>query len=104
MLLNGAGHVIGRDHVARLMRQAGIRGLIRGRQPITTVPARDADIRPDPVQRDFSRSEPNRLWVADITYVRTQAGFVYTAFIIDALAKDCGLVNPPSPHNPDAAS
>lgn len=66
------------------MRQAGISGVVRGRKPRTTVPGRTPDERPDLVMRDFKAPAPNRLWVADITYVRTSYGFVCTAFVIDA--------------------
>ncbi|WP_375544711.1 IS3 family transposase, partial [Brevibacterium luteolum] len=82
-----SGWKIGRDQVARLMRQAGISGVVRGRKPRTTVPGRTPDERPDLVMRDFKAPAPNRLWVADITYVRTSYGFVYTAFVIDAYSR-----------------
>jgi len=74
-LLNREGHQVGRDHVARLMRAAGLRGVVRGRKVFTTR-ADDRDQRPDDlVQRRFTAVAPNRLWVADLTYVRTWAGF-----------------------------
>lgn len=82
-----AGWVIGRDQVARLMRVAGISGVIRGRKPRTTTPGTAPQWRPDLVMRDFKAPAPNRLWVADITYVRTSYGFVYTAFVIDAYSR-----------------
>ncbi len=82
-----AGYTIGRDQVARLMKMAGVRGVIRGRKPLTTKPARTPDVRPDLVQRNFRASAPNRLWVADITYVRTRTGFVYTAFVTDVYSR-----------------
>lgn len=82
-----AGYDIGRDQVARLMKIAGLHGIVRGRKPITTKPAKTPDQRPDLVQRNFRASAPNRLWVADITYVRTSAGFVYTAFVIDVYSR-----------------
>lgn len=77
------GWVIGRDQVARLMRKTGLAGVIRGRTPRTTIPSRVPDDRPDLVERRFVADRPNRLWVADITYVRTTAGFCYTAFVTD---------------------
>lgn len=77
------GWDIGRDQVARLMRQVGLEGVIRGRKPRTTTTARVPDDRPDLVERHFRADRPNRLWVADITYVRTTAGFCYTAFVTD---------------------
>lgn len=63
------------------MRPAGICGARRGRRPITTRPSKAPDTRPDLVNRQFKADRPNRLWVADITYVRTPSGFVYTAFV-----------------------
>jgi putative transposase len=76
-------HRVGRDRVARLMRQAGLRGVVRGRKPFTTV-TDPVDHRPeDLVQRRFSAPAPNRLWVADLTYVRTWSGFCYLAFVVD---------------------
>jgi putative transposase len=66
---------VGRDRVARLMDELGICGVVRGKPRRTTTPA-EADQRPaDLVERDFSAPAPNRLWVADLTYVATWAGF-----------------------------
>lgn len=81
------GWDIGRDQVARLMRTAGLNGVIRGRKPRTTTPSRTPDDRPDLVERRFVADRPNRLWVADITYVRTTAGFCYTAFVTDVFSR-----------------
>jgi len=81
------GWVIGRDQVARLMRKTGLAGVIRGRAPRTTIPSRVPDDRPDLVERRFVADRPNRLWVADITYVRTTAGFCYTAFVTDVFSR-----------------
>lgn len=81
------GWDIGRDQTYRLMRKAGITGAVRGRKPRTTVPVPVPDHRPDLVERNFKAPAPGRLWVADITYVRTSAGFVYTAFVIDAYSR-----------------
>jgi putative transposase len=81
------GIAVGRDHVARLMRALGIRGVVRGKPQRTTTPA-EPDQRPaDLVERDFTAPAPNRLWVADLTYVPTWAGFCYAAFIIDAYSR-----------------
>jgi putative transposase len=81
------GIQVGRDHVARLMRALGIRGVVRGKPRRTTIPD-PAEQRPaDLVERDFTAPAPNRLWVADLTYVATWAGFCYTAFIIDASSR-----------------
>ena len=83
-----AGWEIGRDQVARLMRKTGLRGAIRGRKPITTTPAAKAAGRfPNLVQRRFTADAPNRLWVADITFVPTWSGFAYVAFVTDAFSR-----------------
>ncbi|WP_206192580.1 IS3 family transposase [Scrofimicrobium canadense] len=65
------GWDIGREQTGRLMRKAGLCGIRRGRKPITTCRSKAVDTRPDLVDRDFTAVGPNRLWVADITYVRT---------------------------------
>lgn len=78
----------GRERVARLMRQEGLRGVQRGRTPRTT--KRDetvADRAEDLVNRDFTASRPNQLWVADLTYVRTWQGFCYLAFVLDVYSR-----------------
>ena len=74
---------VGRKRVARLMRAAGLQGVSRRQGPRTTV--RDAHSRPalDLVNRDFTAAAPNRLWVADITYVPTLVGFLYLAVVLD---------------------
>lgn len=82
-----SGWRIGRDQTARLMRLAGVKGVVRGRTPLTTRPAKMVDNRPDLVNRNFSVTEPNQLWVADMTYVRTLSGFVYTAFVTDVFSR-----------------
>ncbi|NAZ88348.1 IS3 family transposase [Kineococcus indalonis] len=74
---------IARCTVERLMRSAGLHGLRRsGKPPRTTVPA-PPDHRPDLVQRRFSAERPDRLWVADITHIRTCSGWVFAAFVTD---------------------
>ena len=85
--LDREGIRVGRDHVARLMRSIGIRGVVRGAKRRTTTPAPAADRPTDLVKRDFTAPAPNRLWVADLTYVATWAGFCYAAFIIDAYSR-----------------
>jgi putative transposase len=86
-LLNREGHQVGRDRVARLMRQAGLHGVVRGRKIFTTR-TDTADHRPDDlVQRRFTAPAPNRLWVADLTCVRTWAGFCYVAFVVDVYSR-----------------
>jgi putative transposase len=82
-----AGYDIGRDQVARLMRQLGIRGVSRRRKVRTTVPDEDARRPPDLVERDFTADRPNRLWVTDLTFVSTWEGTAYVCFIIDAFSR-----------------
>lgn len=83
-----AGHDIGRDQVARLMREMGIRGVSRRyKKVITTRPDPDATRAGDLVKRNFTADRPNRLWVTDITYVPTRSGTAYVCFIIDAYAR-----------------
>ena len=85
--LNREGIKVPRCTVARLMRDLGLCGVVRGRKIRTTV-ADDALDRPlDRVNREFQASRPNALWVADLTYVATWRGFVYVAFIIDVFAR-----------------
>lgn len=69
------------------MRQLGLRGVVRGRKARTTIPDEAAERPVDLVERDFSASGPNELWVADLTYVATWGGFVYAAFVIDAFSR-----------------
>jgi putative transposase len=85
--LAAAGIHVGRKRVARLMRAAGLTGVSRRRWTCTT--RRDARARPAPdlVDRDFSADGPDRLWVADITYVPTWAGFLYLAVVLDAFSR-----------------
>ncbi|OKI23768.1 hypothetical protein A6A08_03125 [Nocardiopsis sp. TSRI0078] len=81
--LNRQGHRVARCTVQRLMKQAGLRGISRTKGPRTTVGSTALDTRPDLVERAFTADAPNQLWVADITYIRTFAGWVYAAFVID---------------------
>ena len=85
--LTREGITVARCTVARLMREMGLRGAVRGRRLRTTVPADAADRPLDLVQRHFSAKRPNRLWVSDLTYVATWRGFVYVAFVIDAFSR-----------------
>lgn len=86
--LNREGIEVARCTVERLMRQMGIRGATRGRKVFTTVPAEDGSERPaDLVQRDFNAPAPNRLWLCDITHVKTHSGVVYVSFVIDCFAR-----------------
>lgn len=75
---------VGRDQVARVMREHGLVGKLRGSKKRTTVPDEaQVERARDLLQRDFSATRPNEKWVADITYIRTWNGFVYLAFILD---------------------
>ena len=81
--LAAKGIRVGRKRVARLMTQAGLAGVSRRRFVTTTVKdgGRQA---PDLVERNFTAEAPDRLWVADITYIPTWAGFLYLAVVLDA--------------------
>src|SRR5262249_43179159 len=82
-----AGHDVGRDQVARLMRAAGIQGARRGKRVRTTKPDPTAGRHPDLVQRRFTASAPNQLWVTDLTFVPTWAGVAYVCFIVDVYSR-----------------
>jgi transposase InsO family protein len=73
--------------VERLMHQMGLEGVVRGKRVKTTIPDISHDRSPDLVERDFSASRPNELWLSDLTYVATWRGFVYVAFVIDVFAR-----------------
>ena len=81
------GFDVPRCTVARLMRELGLRGVVNGKTFKTTIPDTSALRPPDLVDRDFTATRPNQLWVADFTYVATWRGFVYVAFIIDVFAR-----------------
>lgn len=81
------GHTVARCTVERLMRQAGLRGVIRAKSPRTTRPAPETARPTDLVNRQFTAQAPNQLWVADITYIRTFSGWVYAAFVIDVFSR-----------------
>jgi transposase InsO family protein len=86
--LRREGHRVARCTVERLMGEMGLRGAVRGRAWIVTTRAEAAADRPaDLVDRRFTASRPNQLWVADFTYVATWRGFVYVAFVIDVFAR-----------------
>ena len=85
--LNREGISVARCSVERLMRREGLRGVVRGGYKSVTTPAKDPDDRPDLVDRNFSVTRPNQLWVADLTYVRTISGFVYVALLIDVFSR-----------------
>ena len=83
-----AGHDIGRDQVARLMRELSIEGVSRSRKRIfTTVADPDATRAPDLVNRQFRADRPDALWVTDLTYVPTRSGMAYVCFIVDAFSR-----------------
>ena len=85
--LAAAGIHVGRKRVARLMRAAGLEGVSRRRPVYTTVRDHDARPAPDLVDRDFVAPGPDQLWVADITYIPTWAGFVYLAVVLDVWSR-----------------
>jgi len=86
--LRRAGERVPRCRVQRLMRDNGIQGAKRRGKPWrTTKPDPRAQRRPDLVQRDFTASRPNELWVADLSYLRCWEGIVYFAFVIDAYSR-----------------
>jgi len=82
-----AGERVGRDQVARLMRELGIAGVRRGRKVRTTTADEKATRPPDLVERRFVAARPNELWVTDLTYVATWAGTVYVCFIVDVYSR-----------------
>ena len=85
--LNREQITVGRCRVERLMRALGLAGAVRGRTVRTTVADPDGARAPDLVKRQFTAGAPNRLWVADFTYVSSWAGTVYTAFAIDVFSR-----------------
>jgi len=85
--LNREGIAVARCTVERLMRDMGLQGVVRGRRCRTTTGADTTDRPLDRVNRQFTASRPNQLWVADITYVATWSGFVYVAFVVDVYAR-----------------
>jgi transposase InsO family protein len=86
--LRRQGEQVDCDHVARLMRSEGIRGAKRRGKPWrTTIPDPEAHKRPDLVNRQFTADAPDRLWVGDLTYLRTWEGRMYFAFLIDMFSR-----------------
>lgn len=84
--LNREGVRVARCTVERLMRRLGLQGLRRGGRPKTTIAAYSPSPA-DLVDRSFTADQPNQLWVADITYIRTFSGWVYAAFVIDVFSR-----------------
>lgn len=85
--LQAEGTRVSEKRIARLMRAAGIAGVSRRRTTRTTIRDRQARPAPDLVERNFTAEGPNRLWVADITYIPTWAGFLYLAVVLDAWSR-----------------
>jgi putative transposase len=85
--LQRRGVRVARCTVERLMRENGLRGLLRDKSPRTTRPAAETDRPRDLVKRDFTATGANQLWVADLTYVRTSVGWVYAAFVLDVYSR-----------------
>jgi putative transposase len=85
--LKAQGRHVGHKRVARLMSTAGLYGVSRRRWVTTTVRDRAAKPASDLVERNFTATAPNRLWVADITYIPTWAGFLYLAVVLDAFSR-----------------
>jgi putative transposase len=82
-MLRRRGVRVGRKRVARLMRQEGLSGLIRRKRGKTTIRVPGVATAPDLVLREWNPTEPNRLWVADITYCRSWEGWLYLAAVLD---------------------
>ena len=87
LALNRQGTPAARCTVERLMRELGLAGARRGKRVRTTVPAAAVVRPPDLVRRQFCPAAPDRLWVADFTYVPAWTGMVYVAFVIDAYSR-----------------
>jgi len=85
--LKREGTPVGRDRVARLMDELDLQGVVRGKRKRTTFPDELSQRPADLVERNFAAAAPNRLWVADLTYVRTWTGFVYVAFVTDVFSR-----------------
>lgn len=85
--LQRQGMSVARCTVERLMRKAGLKGVVRGEVPRTTLPKAETDRPADLVERQFVADAPNQLWVADITYIKTFTGWVYAAFVIDVFSR-----------------
>jgi putative transposase len=78
---------VARATAQRVMRDLGIHGAVRGQPKRTTVADETAQCPADLVKRDFTAPRPNRLWVADITSIRTLVGFAYAAFVVDVFSR-----------------
>jgi putative transposase len=87
LALRREGVDVARCTVERLMAELGLTGAVRGKVKKTTIPDPSGPRPPDLVQRRFGPPAPNRLWVADLTYVSTWSGWAYVAFVVDAYAQ-----------------
>ena len=85
--LQNKGISVGPNRVARLMKEAGLKGVSRRKRPSTTVRESSARPAPDLVDRNFTAERPDELWVADITDVSTEAGYLYLAVVLDAFSR-----------------
>ncbi|MDJ0347669.1 IS3 family transposase, partial [Streptomyces sp. H10-C2] len=85
--LKRRGHQAARCTVERIMKAEGITGAVRGKKIVTTVADKEAEQAPDRLSRQFVASAPNRVWVADFTYVATWSGTVYVAFVINTFSR-----------------
>lgn len=85
--LRREGVTAARCTIERLLREDGLEGVIRGRRRRTTVPEPTAPRPPDLVNRIFTATQPNQLWIADLTYVRTWSGWVHVAFVLDVYSR-----------------
>ena len=85
--LQAEGIRVGKKRVARLMKEADLRGAGRRKRPSTTIQEEGARPAPDLVERDFSAEKPDQLWVADIIYVPTDRGYLYLSVVLDAFSR-----------------
>jgi len=85
--LAAEGRCVSRKRIARLMREMGLAGVSRRKRIRTTIRERDARRAPDLVERDFSADAADQLWVADVTFVPTWAGFLFLAVVVDAFSR-----------------
>ena len=88
-MLAREGTHVGRKRVARLMAREGISGLVKRKKGRTTIRVPGVATSPDLVKRSWNPTEPNRLWVADITYIRTWEGWLYLAAVLDCHSRRC---------------
>ncbi|MFB7091160.1 IS3 family transposase [Streptomyces sp. NPDC056296] len=85
--LKRQGHQVARCTVERLMKAEGITGAVRGKKVVTTRADKEAERAPDRLGRQFVATAPNRVWVADFTYVATWSGTIYVAFVVDTFSR-----------------